>query len=1074
MTADAQDKWKRLFPKWSTMFLLDPADPKSGTWLDSKWSQGLSVGCKCCNAAERICPFGVYGVASTSALQVANFRKHAASDKHVAAAAAFISGIPDMSCHCPPVDKFKQAAVDIMGGAPLEGQVRHKLVWCLSEAIKEQDRSALLSARAIALFRDERKGRLAMRFKAVDADLVESSGSLGQEREFGTGATNISAATQRIITRMCTRFSGCIGQSVAVETMLPKLLEHFRQTVMCITVDSARDEVLSGEMMRCKALSCEPQQMALTPNLKFVIRDKAHASRRIISRPWAADDFLWDIINMMCKGKGSISRMLEHSPEIRRVFSDFVKNSASQVVESSVTNMRAACHRFESFQKPLGRTCLHMHAVIRTALHVSLRGQPSVALLAKAWLRWVDTEKFLMLSMMADVADEAMSLTRLLDKEGIDPAILNREVNNFKVTVTALFSGNSPQCLNVFGYTSVMMTLLRQQVVWQVGRETFSIGFEEGVPANIVDRCLDRMRSYCVLAHAALEAEFPCFEISQSFQVFDVSSPMPTDADVHLQRLACPLGLDPVTLKAQWQDIFPRAQNQARETGGTNREAWHTVLNRLASCKALRDAHPTAVLREALIAYFAFSISSSGVEQKFSKGALRFTDRQACAKAETEEMYLKVCLDFPERDADAICTKAQQVWKHCFSPCLPRTLMRLDKGTKRKRPAEEENGFVARTEKDFLAKRRAAAKAASACTAKAASACAESAGGSAESAAAKAASACAVSAGADWCETHEKELLFLQRKRNDKVVDAFAESSLLPFEVTPQVRAEAAAKHSQRVVDAQVRTRKAERDKAAAQGLSLSAILGAIRCAGKAIFVAPACRSKELGVALGNHGLRSASILEAEVFVVQFPGQAGICTMAASAMRGAYQLSPKVLLSGIGDGVALKMKPACNQPKTIYISPACATSQAQFCAFVQGLLANIKGSKWKIEFADWAALKAAVRTPTMLVALVLSTELGVAPFKYHKHTYTVETFIAMISAGDMQRSWSGLRSKKVLTHLIAGGGAVGGAGGGAGGGDAGGANVKFGQRVGGVGGEIWLAGGVAGGEIWLAGEWVAR
>jgi hypothetical protein len=52
---------------------------------------------------------------------------------------------------------------------------------------------------------------------------------------------------------------------------------------------------------------------------------------------------------------------------------------------------------------------------------------------------------------------------------------------------------------------------------------------------------------------------------------------------------------------------------------------------------------------------------------------------------------------------------------------------------------------------------------------------------------------------------------------------------------------------------------------------------------------------------------------EAEVFVVQFPGQADVFLSAASAMRGAYQLSPKVLLSG--HGVALKMKPVfhlCN------------------------------------------------------------------------------------------------------------------------------------------------------------------
>jgi hypothetical protein len=47
----AQAKWKRLFPKWSKQFLVDPADPKSGTWLDSKWGRGLAVGCKCCSAA---------------------------------------------------------------------------------------------------------------------------------------------------------------------------------------------------------------------------------------------------------------------------------------------------------------------------------------------------------------------------------------------------------------------------------------------------------------------------------------------------------------------------------------------------------------------------------------------------------------------------------------------------------------------------------------------------------------------------------------------------------------------------------------------------------------------------------------------------------------------------------------------------------------------------------------------------------------------------------------------------------------------------------------------------------------
>ena len=132
-------------------------------------------------------------------------------------------------------------------------------------------------------------------------------------------------------------------------------------------------------------------------------------------------------------------------------------------------------------------------------------------------------------------------------------------------------------------------------------------------------------------------------------------------------------------------------------------------------------------------------------------------------------------------------------------------MTRLDKGTKRKRPAEEA-GFLASTEKGFLAKRREAAAALARS--------AESAG--------------AVAPGADWGDGHDKELLFLSKKLDDKAVDAFAENSLLPHEVTPQVQANAAIKLKQRVTDQQARVRKAQRDKAAEQGLSAGAILLAI------------------------------------------------------------------------------------------------------------------------------------------------------------------------------------------------------------------------------------------------------
>ncbi len=94
----------------------------------------------------------------------------------------------------------------------------------------------------------------------------------------------------------------------------------------------------------------------------------------------------------------------------------------------------------------------------------------------------------------------------------------------------------------------------------------------------------------------------------------------------------------------------------------------------------------------------------------------------------------------------------------------------------------------------------------------------------------------------------------MSKKLDDKAIDAFAENSLLPREVTPQVRASAATKFRQRVADQQARVRKAQCDKAAEQGLSTGAILLAI--ARKPTFVEQACRSKELAAALGKHGFK--------------------------------------------------------------------------------------------------------------------------------------------------------------------------------------------------------------------------
>ena len=156
---------------------------------------------------------------------------------------------------------------------------------------------------------------------------------------------------------------------------------------------------------------------------------------------------------------------------------------------------------------------------------------------------------------------------------------------------------------------------------------------------------------------------------------------------------------------------------------------------------------------------------------------------------------------------------------------------------------------------------------------------------------------------------------------------------------------------------------------------------------------------------MSRHGLRTTTMHEAEVFVVNCPGQAGPCISAASAVRGAYQVNPTLLQAG--QGVAIKMKPVGHLPKTLYISPAFATWQAPFCAFFQRLIASTPGCKWKVAFADWGAL-VAITPRVHLIALIRSAEKDAAPFKNYTNGFVLETFINRIVVIDKQSSLSGL------------------------------------------------------------------
>ena len=120
-------------------------------------------------------------------------------------------------------------------------------------------------------------------------------------------------------------------------------------------------------------------------------------------------------------------------------------------IQANKWNFHSAQHRFESHTKPLGRTCLFLHACIRTCLQLVRMRKDSAGQKAKAWVENLDEEKALA-AMMADAADSPLQLTRKMDSEEVDPATMSNDIALCLQEIQALFVHG--EVLHRFGYTT--------------------------------------------------------------------------------------------------------------------------------------------------------------------------------------------------------------------------------------------------------------------------------------------------------------------------------------------------------------------------------------------------------------------------------------------------------------------------------------------------------------------------------------------------------------------------------------------------------------------------------------------
>ena len=243
-----EQKWQRLSETWQLDF----------PWLDIK--QGpFRLGCQICHEAGVQSKWGMFSVTSPNQMQRIAFQRHEKRPQHKEAASG-----KAVAC-APAADVFEKIVNDIQNGTTTcSSRKKTQLTWCLAEALKAMDQVVLAKCEAISLFRDERHGRIAIRFRAVTKDLHVLSGFLGQEQFAGTGGRALTFATEHVMKRACSRFSGR-HDSKQKSFLKKSLFQHFKSKLVSVTTDSAADEVLSSELMRTKMTGFRE---VLAPNVR--------------------------------------------------------------------------------------------------------------------------------------------------------------------------------------------------------------------------------------------------------------------------------------------------------------------------------------------------------------------------------------------------------------------------------------------------------------------------------------------------------------------------------------------------------------------------------------------------------------------------------------------------------------------------------------------------------------------------------------------------------------------------------------------------------------------------------------
>lgn len=528
-------------------------------WLVCHFDPDFRIGCKLCHELKsrgrtdgvwepRRQDFVLSSSTNLKALRASTLKRHEQSGYHQQALQLHGTGVVEAKSH-PPAAEFtelvrlikveKKLCFGRSGVSGIGWQKKcRQMVWCLGEASREEKRAMWSRGKdekfliSTTVMQDCRSGKLRVRYKAANSRLEIRSGYLGTvnvAHDFSLDSAGLQAATMKVLENFATSRLHVAYPTREVGQASPdqELLSCLVNSVEAFVADAASDEIKCGRLLAGHGGLRPGLNM---PNIRLVIRDKAHASRRNLSRGWTADPHLAKIADAFVMGHQSPAKLIEYSKAFSGIFQQRIQQLEQSLqackAHPRTQDLSFAPHRFDSCTRPFGRAVLFLHPLLLTMVQITedRKGNEEASAAAR-FLDWVTPELCLQMAMMADAAEENLQMTRFFDVETFALEDLSFVMSSFQDRLEALFTGDVPGtpnakiagCLTVpTGYTSHMLKLLSHPFMLR-GR---SFGKEGGVPAAAVRRCLGRMCNWFLVVKETLAAEFPNFETIQCFGVF--------------------------------------------------------------------------------------------------------------------------------------------------------------------------------------------------------------------------------------------------------------------------------------------------------------------------------------------------------------------------------------------------------------------------------------------------------------------------------------------------------------------------------------------------------------------------